>query len=289
MNSAAIHEGFDHIGYYSEDLGSAFERFTALGFTVAPPSRFVEQPFTTCAIFIDDAYISISGVEDWATAPEWMKEGMGTGLQAFVLRGKHLDEVYARLGSCGNGVLQPDGLVQMISRVLRVEGIDRRARFRVLRLKRRSLPGLSRINFCEHLTPELLWQPHLRRHRNGVVAIRSVTAVHESPADAAEPYRKLFNQVDLSPEGDLLVNCRLTTLRLVTPQRLRAIWPGDLAPAYVPDEALVAGTTLTTNASPPDIRALLVQSGIAAFDTPSGGIAVASADAYGGVIEFVPV
>lgn len=285
MTSADLHDGFDHVGYYSEELEPAFARFTALGFTVAPPSRFDEQPFATCAITVGDAYISVSGVLDWATAPEWMKAGMGKGLQAFVLRGRNLDDVYAEIGPDGDGILQLDGQVETIARRIQIDGAEAFARFRVLRLKRRSLPGLSRCNYCEHLTPEALWRPDLMQHANGATAIAMITAVHEAPASAAAFYMQLFGSAEVKPEGDLLVDCRTTTLRLVTPARLAAIWPG-IAPAYVPGEPLLAGITIATS----DLaaaRALAART-VPVFATPSGGVAVAAADAYGAVVEFVP-
>jgi hypothetical protein len=285
MSSVHLHQGFDHVGYYSEELDAAYERFSALGFTVAPASRFVEQPFATCAITVGEAYVSISGVLDWNQAPEWMKAGMGHGLQAFVLRGKDLEEVYAEIGPDGDGILQIEGKVETIARRIRIDGRDSLARFRVLRLKRRSLPGLSRCNFCEHLTPEALWRPELMRHANGAVAIRSITAVHEAPAAAADFYRQLFGGAVVSARGDLLVDCRTATLRLVTPQRLNEIWPGDLAPQFVTGEPLLAGITLATERLA-DARGAIERAGLTASDTPSGGVAVAAADAYGGVIEF---
>jgi hypothetical protein len=287
VKSADPHEGFDHVGYYSEELDAAYERFTALGFTVAPPSRFVEQPFATCAITVGDAYISISGVLDWDTAAEWMKAGMGKGLQAFVLRGRDLDEVYARIGPDGDGILQLDGKVETIARRIRTGGTESLARFRVLRLKRRSLPGLSRCNYCEHLTPEALWRPELMRHVNGAVAIRTITAVHEAPAHAAGFYRQLCGSAEVTAAGDLLVDCRTTTLRLVTPQRLEEIWPAPLAPPYLSGEPLLAGMTIATERLD-DARASIERAGLTAFDTPWGGVAVAAADAFGGVIEFEP-
>lgn len=287
MSSARLHQGFDHVGYYSEELDAAYQRFTALGFTVAPASTFIEQPFATCAITAGDAYISISGVLDWNTAPEWMKAGMGKGLQAFVLRGKDLDKVYAEIGPDGDGILQLDGEVNTIARRIQINGVDSLARFRVLRFKRQSLPGLSRCNYCEHLTPEALWRPELMRHANGAVAIRTVTAVHEAPAEALQFYRQLFDRAELNPHGDLLVDCRTTTLRLVTPQRLREIWPDRLAPEWTRGEPLLAGMTIATDRFA-DVRPLIERAGLTAFATPSGGVAVAAADAYGAVIEFEP-
>lgn len=287
MSSFALHEGFDHVGYYSENVEQAFVRFSELGFTTAPPSLFVEQPFATCAIVIGDAYLSISGVQDWSAAPEWMKIGMGKGLQAFVLRSQNLPAVYEQIGPYGNDTLQLDGKVETIGRKLRINDNEEIVRFRVLRLKRASFPGLSRCNYCEHLSPELLWRPEMLKHANGAVAIREVVAVHEAPEFAAKFYRELFKTVTVTNDGDLLVDCRTTKLRLVTRARLNAIWPNGLAPVGQPGDPLLAGTRIATT----DLRAardVLSRSGVAFLETSSGGIAVASDDAFGAVIEFIP-
>jgi hypothetical protein len=118
------------------------------------------------------------------------------------------------------------------------------------------------------------------------MAITAITAVHEAPAEAAGFYRELFGRADVNAEGDLLTDCRSTTLRLVTPERLAEIWPG-IAPAYIRGEPLLAGMTIGTSDTAA-VRRILEEAEITYFATPSGGVAVAAADAYGAVVEFVP-
>jgi hypothetical protein len=125
------------------------------------------------------------------------------------------------------------------------------------------------------------------RHANGARAIGMVTAVHERPADAADFYTELFGDAVLTGDGDLLVDCRSTTLRLVTPARLAALWPGRIAPQWRPGTPLLAGVTIATERLD-EATAILSRTGLSVSATPSGGVAVAAADAYGAVIEFVP-
>lgn len=288
MRGSALHAGFDHVGYYSEDLAGAFARFTDMGFTVTPAARFAEQAFATCAIMTGDTYISVSGVQDWAGVPDWMRQGMGSGVQAFVLRSNDLDTLYAKYGPAGTPELQFDGEVDSIARTVRIAGHDERVAFKVLRLKRQSLPGLSRLNYCQHLTPGTMWHPSLVEHRNGTVALKTVTAVHENPASARDFYRRLFGRAEMNANGDLLVECGPTELRLVTPSRLDEIWPKGFAPAFESGTPLLAGLTLATKDAAA-ARKCLAQAGVETAGTSGGGIAVASRDAYGAVIEFLAV
>lgn len=288
MSGVALHAGFDHVGYYSEDLAGAFARFTAMGFTVTPAARFAEQAFATCAVMTGDTYISISGVQDWAGVPDWMRQGMGKGVQAFVLRSDDLDALYAQYGPDGTPELRFDGQVDAIARTVRIAGRDERVAFKVLRLKRQSLPGLSRLNYCQHLTPDTMWHPSLLSHRNGTVALKAVTAVHEDPASARDFYRRLFGRAELNAQGDLTVDCGPTELRLVTSSRLGEIWPNGFAPAFESGTPLLAGLTLATKDAAA-ARRCLADAGVETAETPAGGIAVASRDAFGAAIEFVPV
>jgi hypothetical protein len=285
--SAALHAGFDHAGFYSEDLAGAFLRFTALGFTVTPAARFAEQAFATCAIMTGDTYVSISGVQDWAGVPDWMRQGMGTGVQAFVLRSHDLDGLYAQYGPDGTPELQFDGKVDAIARTVRIAGKDERVAFKVLRLKRQSLPGLSRLNYCQHLTPDTMWHPSLLSHANGTMALKAVTAVHEEPASARDFYRRLFGRAELGATGDLTVDCGPTELRLVKPSRLAELWPNGFAPDFQSGTPLLAALTFATK----DIaaaRGCVSQAGLVAAETAAGGVAVSANDAYGAVLEFVP-
>jgi len=287
MSSVGLHAGFDHAGYYSEDLAGARDRFAAMGFTVTPPARFAEQAFATCAIMTGDTYVSISGVLDWTGVPDWMRQGMGRGVQAFVLRSHNLDALYAETGPEGTAELQFDGTVDSIARTARIAGRDERVAFKVLRLKRQSLPGLSRVNFCQHLTPDTMWHPSLLTHANRTVALKAVTAVHEEPASALDFYRRLFGRAELDAAGDLTVDCGSTSLRLVRPARLGEIWPNGFAPAFESGTPLLAGLTLTTKDAAA-ARRYLAAAGVETAGTSGGGIAVASRDAYGAVLEFVP-
>ncbi|MCC6304627.1 MAG: VOC family protein [Rhodobacteraceae bacterium] len=287
MTSAALHAGFDHAGFYAEDLAGARARFVALGFTVTPPARFAEQAFATSAIMTGDTYISISGVLDWDDVPGWMREGMGKGLQAFVLRSHDLDRLYAEKGPAGTPELSFEGAVGTIGRTVRIGDRDEAVRFKVLRLKRGSLPGLARCNFCQHLTAATMWHPSLLGHRNGTSALRTVTAVHDDPAAARDFHARLFGRAVLDAAGDLVVDCGRAVLRLVRPRRLAELWPAGFAPARDGASPLLAGLTLATR----DIaaaRACLLAAGVATAATAGGGIAVAARDAAGAVIEFVP-
>lgn len=284
MSSRDLHAGLDHIGLYAEDIDGAYRQYSRLGFTVAPPSRFETQPFATCAIMLDDVYVSISGVLDWKTAPQWMQAGMGTGLQAFVLRSDDLDDVWRRIGPAGNNVLQLDGTVETITRRLDLGHGEMKASFRVLRLKRRSLPALARCNYCQHLTPETMWQPELLVHANGATRLDSVIAVHDQPRTLAGFYRDLFGNADMRDDRTLGVDCGRARLDIVTPALLAERYDG-LSQPYRPGEPLLAGARIAVG-DPSVAAGVLERAGIPHRVT-ADGVAVAAAHAYGAFIEFV--
>ena len=48
----------------------------------------------------------------------------------------------------------------------------------------------GRIQFCQHHTPELVWQPHWLKHANRATALTAVILCMEDPAEAAARYAR---------------------------------------------------------------------------------------------------
>jgi len=67
----------------------------------------------------------------------------------------------------------------------------RRAIFRNLYVDRDAFPE-ARLLFIEHVTPEVLWQPHLLEHPNGVIGIEQCWFAAPRPRETAEKFATLF-------------------------------------------------------------------------------------------------
>lgn len=117
-------------------------------------------------ITLESSYIELLG---WpAGQPPARKEiaEQPLGLDALVFRPQNAGQAYEHLRRSGFDV----NPVQRLERPLQVQGQMQTARFDTVRFARQPVPGL-RIYYCEHLTPEYVWDPAVMHHENGATSL----------------------------------------------------------------------------------------------------------------------
>ena len=138
---------------------------------------------------------------------------------------------------------------------------------------------------CQHLTPEHVWLPELRRHPNTAEQLDSVTVLVDDPAAVVEPYAALFGAGGVSTSADgfvTVVTGGAAPIRFVGPAALAARCRGmDLAGSVPP--AIVGLGVRVRNLTA--ARVCLDDAGIvpAAVD---GGYCVAPREACGVLLKF---
>jgi len=88
------------------------------------------------------------------------------------------------------------------------------AHFRTVRLRASRIPN-GRSFFCQHLTPEAVWQPEWQVHPNGVQNISEFVIVAQDPALSAQVYSQLFGveKVLACQDGAFALHAGAVTVR----------------------------------------------------------------------------
>jgi len=150
------------------DLDAAQALFTALGFAVSPRG-YHSLGSMNHLIMSSGAYLELVGVP--RTGPQ-RADVMNSplGLSGLVFKSPDADSTYAELVAEGLTVLAPLDF----SRPVETAGGIREARFRIVRAASECFPA-GRIYFCQHLTPELVWNGEGLDHANGFRRLVSTT------------------------------------------------------------------------------------------------------------------
>ena len=121
-------------------------------------------------ITLDSAYIELLG---WPAGQVPARKEIADspmGLEALVFRTPDAHATHRRLQALGFK-LNP---VVPLERPINVAGKVHTARFETVRFAEQPLEGF-RIYFCQHLTPELIWNPETTAHANGATALKRIT------------------------------------------------------------------------------------------------------------------
>jgi hypothetical protein len=240
----------DHVAHFVPDLGAAAAALEALGFALTPYSAQAtpEGPTGTAnrCVMLGQGYIELlAPVADTPHARR-TREAMTryAGVHILALGTPAAAEEQARLERHG---FAPLPLVNL-EREVELDGETRVARFGVVRVPPEAAPE-GRVQFVEHKTPELLWQPRWLEHANGVAGLAAAFVVADDPPAVAARYARFAGLVP-RPAGAFV---RLPTARgeLVFGRRkdlARLLGDAPAAPA-------LAGYALACR----DVRKLLVR------------------------------
>jgi hypothetical protein len=176
----------DHVSHFVPDLGAAAQALEALGFAVTAPSaqRTQDGPAGTSnvCVMLEEGYLEIlAPTADTANAQRLraaMQRYPGVHLACFGTPAAA--EEHARLERYG---FDPLPLVEL-ARPVAVAGTMQTARFNVVRLPPERMPE-GRIQYVEHLTPELLWRREALSHANDVLGLACAFVVAADPVETA--------------------------------------------------------------------------------------------------------
>lgn len=200
---------------------------------------------------------------------------VGVHLIAFGTSSPQTD--HARLEQAHFAPLEPVALQRQIG----TRQGEATARFTVVRVA----PGAmaeGRIQYCQHHTPELVWQPQWLQHPNRAVALTAVILCVEDPAEAAARYSR-FTGLRAMGEGDRWhIDTARGRLLFKSPAVIRRVF--NLEPATLP---WIVGYALASK------NMDVTRKHIAALDFAHGALDaqrfyVVPPSSVGGVIVFEP-
>lgn len=217
----------DHVAHFVPDLGAARGALQAMGFAVTPESAqaTADGPAGTSnvTVMLPQGYLEfLAPTMDTPNAAK-LRSAMAryAGVHLACFGTPAAGEEHARLATHG---FAPLPLVEL-SR----DTETGRAQFKVIRAAPEAMPE-GRVQFVQHLSPEVIWHERWMGHANGVRKLACVFVVAEDPVAVAARWaqfaallpRPAGRFVHLRTDrGDVLVGRRAEWERLF----------GDLAPA----------------------------------------------------------
>lgn len=172
----------DHVAHFVPDLGAARGTLQAMGFAVTPESAQVTQDgpagTSNVTVMLPQGYLEFLAPTLDTPNADRLRAAMARypGVHLGCFGTPAAAEEHARLATHG---FAPLPLVEL-SR----ETETGRARFRVIRCAPEAMPE-GRVQFVEHLSPEVIWHARWMGHANGVRKLACLFVVADDPVAAA--------------------------------------------------------------------------------------------------------
>lgn len=263
-----------------DDMDRAADVYTRLGFSLTERGYHSLGSMNHLAMFGTD-YLELIAVPKDAKSGRLDLLTYSPGLNGLVFGSEDSAITYAALAKASVPVDPPSEF----TRPVKVDGAEREARFRTIRMKAGVVP-YGRVYYCHHFTRDLVWRDEWRHHANGTVAIVRAVIVEPDPAAAAKLYADMFGPESVRDiKGGKTVVVGNSRFDIVTEAELKAQF-GDAVPNAEGRKAYMAGLTFRTASVDKAARAL--QAGNIGGVTRNGGrLVVPAKEAFNAVLEFV--
>ena len=285
----------DHVGVAISNLDRGRDAYARLGFRLTARSfhsgsRTAGAPVEAwgsgnhCAMF-REGYLEIIGLTD-ASMYSSVKDMVARyeGLHIVAIGCANADAAFAEFQKTGAPVEAPRAL-ERDAAFGPADKETRRAKFRNMYVDRQKFIE-GRFIFIEHVTRDVLWQPHLLSHPNGALGIEAVYFVVADPEATAQKFAPLFSDRIERFAGVVKLALDRGTLWLTQEAQWRSRVPGH----FVPPVPSPAGFGVRVE-SLDSTRRYLEANGVPVHAGMKGGgpasLWVAPDDACGAAIQFL--
>ncbi|MGA3037729.1 MAG: VOC family protein [Vulcanimicrobiaceae bacterium] len=222
-----------------DDAATLYRR---LGFSLTARGYHTLGSVNHLAVFQTN-FMELLGWEGDGESPRPELARYPTGLNGLVFRADDVDTLTAAFTNAGLPARPPDSF----SRPVRLpNGAQTDARFRTVRFEGGTF-GSTRLYFCEHFTPELVWRPDWQHHDNGALDIARVIIQAAQPHRLGTLFATMFGEAATSLEGDCCV-VRANGVRIeIMPRAEIARAFRDAAPDLGNRDEAMAGLTIRTS------------------------------------------
>ena len=285
---AGIVSGLDHVGLIARDLAAISKRYERLGFRLTPQSQHAAphvpggppKPIGSanrCAM-LRQGYIELLAIVD-KNLPD---NQLGIFLQRY--EGIHIIAFAVDDADANVARLRASGLTQVaispLQRMAATPAGEKLAAFARIPLPPNEAPE-GRIQLIQHLTPDVLWQPHLLDHPNRAVALVDTIICVTDPDDSARRFARLTGAAPTPRAGGWTLPFAASAITLVAPAHLTDILPQADAPV-VP---FIAGYVVATDDGNKAAAALLIKNGVT-FSRRDAALIVPPIAAGGATLVF---
>ncbi|MEK6592240.1 MAG: VOC family protein [Pseudomonadota bacterium] len=276
----------DHVAHFVPHIDTASAALEHTGFTLTPFSAQSHRPEPggplvaagtgNRCVMLKRGYLEfLTPTGDTPVANQLRKaiqRYVGVHLVAFGTSAAERD--HARLVKAGFNPLAPLALQRQIG----TESGEDTARFTVVRVP----PGTmaeGRIQYCQHHTPHLVWQPRWLNHRNHATALNGVLLCVEDPQQAAQRYARFAGLLPQLAGGIWRLATARGYLLFVAPDTLqrRLGVTATVLPwiaGYVIESADIAAANAAQRSARNDVRALGRQRLLVKLPPALGGLMV---------------
>jgi hypothetical protein len=280
--------GLDHIGLIAGDLAAIARSYELLGFQLTPVSQHSAphvpggppKPIGSanrCAM-LRQGYIELLAIID-KNLPD---NQLGIFLQRY--EGIHIiafavDDAGANVARLRNSGLTQAAISPLQRMAATPEG-EKLAAFARIPLPPDEAPE-GRIQLIQHLTPNVMWQPHLLDHPNRAVALVETIICVADPDESARRFARLTGAAPIRQTGGRRLEFASSAITLVAPADLAAILPQ----ADTPRLPFIAGYVVTTDDGNKAASALLTRNSVM-FARRGADLIVAPRAAGGATLVF---
>jgi hypothetical protein len=187
----------DHVGHFVPHMDAASDALASLGFTLTPFSAHSHRlepggPLVPAGagnrcVMLERGYLEIVAATGDTLHASQIRASVKryTGVHLIAFGTAYAAGDHARIANAGFNPLPTVALQRQIG----TETGEGTVRFAVVRVP----PGTmaeGRIQFCQQITPELIWQARWLAHANGATALNGVLLCVEDPQEAARRYAR---------------------------------------------------------------------------------------------------
>jgi catechol 2,3-dioxygenase-like lactoylglutathione lyase family enzyme len=282
----------DHTGVAVRNLDEAEAAYKRLGFTLT--TRSIHSGSVTpgapvtpwgsgnyCAMF-HEGYLEIIGITDpslYSSTGDLLDKYEGQHIVAF--GSGDADVAYEALSQRIDGV-SPAAALERMADFGPDNSESKLAQFRNIWVDRTAMPE-AKIIFIEHITPDVIWQPHLLDHLNGAVKLAEIALCVPDKANTCARLNKLLGREpkDLNPDFSTYEMERGRVY--VLSEKGLASWAPGVTPPALPYAAGFGVEVTDLSAT----KYFLKSNGVTYHDHPYPAIWVGPEFTHGPVVSFI--
>ena len=220
----------DHVGHFVPDLDAAAALLDTLGFHSTPVSvhQVSGKPAGTSnrCVMLREGYLEILAPTLDTPNARRVRARMAryAGVHLVCYGAPSAQAEHARLAAHG---FEPEPPVELRRKI---DG-GKEVGFRVVYVAPEKMAE-CRAQYCEHLTPQLVWQDHWKKHKNGALGLTAAYLVADDPAAVAARWAEFSGLLPSRTKDEIVLETARGAIHIGTPRALsRFIGAVPSAPA----------------------------------------------------------